>query len=215
MNLLLIGVPGAGKGTQAERLRAEKHLGYLNTGDLFRKNLKEKTTLGQKAQSYIDKGELVPDSVTNDMAKAYLACFPLKQGVIFDGWPRNLNQAKAMDETFNKQGRTLNKVFFLDLGDQKAVERLSGRLYAPKSGRVYHIKTYPPRRAGFCDDSGESLIRRPDDKEQVIRARLKVFHKNTKPLLGFYQKKGLLCRISADSSPGEVFSSILKALKTS
>ena len=215
MNILLIGAPGAGKGTQAERLKAETRYGYLNTGDLFRKNLAENTALGQEAKTYIDKGELVPDSVTNDMAKAFLASFPPSQGMIFDGWPRNLNQAEAMDKIFSQTGRQLNKALFLDLGDQKAVERLSGRLYAPKSGRVYHVKKRPPRRAGFCDNSGEALVKRPDDKEEVIRARLKVFHKNTKPLLAFYQKKGLLRRIPADSGPDEVFSGILKALRGS
>ena len=213
MNVLLIGAPGAGKGTQAEKLREKNRCGYLNTGNLFRKHLKENTALGKKARSYIDKGELVPDSVTNDMAKAFLAESSPARGMIFDGWPRNLNQAKAMDSIFKEIGQTLHKAIFLDLSDQEALNRLTGRLYAPQSGRVYHVKKRPPRRAGFCDDSGEALVTRPDDKEEVIRTRLKVFHKNTAPLRAFYKKKGLLREISANQAPMEVFSHILKALE--
>ena len=212
MNILLIGAPGSGKGTQAEKLVSKKGLRHLSTGDLFRKNLKEGSSLGQKAKSYIDKGQLVPDQVTNDMVKSFLQSLLIDEGLVLDGFPRNLSQAEALSGFLNKTGRKLDKAIFLKISDEKIVERLSGRLWAPKSGCVYHIKNHPPKKAGFCDQSGEALVTRSDDKEETLRARLKVFHKNTKPLVDYYKKQKLLKILSAELSPEELFCHIEQAL---
>lgn len=213
MNILFIGPPGSGKGTQAQKLVSKKNLKHLSTGDLFRKNLEEQTALGQLAKSYIDKGELVPDQITNDIVEAFLKGLPEGQGVIFDGFPRNLSQAEAFDRILKNTNRKLDQVIFLKAFDDVIVERLSGRLWAPKSGCVYHIKNNPPKREGVCDQSGEALITRKDDREEVIQSRLRVFHKNTTPLLKHYERRGLLKSISAILPPEEVFSQILKALE--
>ena len=212
MNILLIGAPGSGKGSQAAKLIAKKNLKHLSTGELFRKNLKDNTELGQLAKSYIDQGKLVPDQVTNDMVNVFLQNIPLEKGVIFDGFPRNLPQAVALDQMLNETGRALDWVIFLEISDDQVVSRLSGRLWAPQSGCVYHIKNDPPRRAGFCDHSGEELITRSDDKEEVIRSRLKVFHDNSQTLLSYYKKRGLLKRLSAECPPEELFHRILQVL---
>lgn len=213
INVLFIGAPGSGKGTQAAKLISQKNLIHLSTGDLFRKNLKEKTPLGQLAKSYIDKGHLVPDQVTNDMVKDFIKSIPQDKGIVFDGFPRSLSQAIALDMILKETDRKLDKVIFLKIPDEQIVKRLTGRLWAPNSGCVYHIKNNPPKQAGFCDESGEALVTRSDDREEVLRSRLNVFHKNTKPLLNHYEKKGLLKNISAGASPKEVFHQILQAFK--
>lgn len=215
MNIILIGAPGSGKGTQAGKLISGRKLRHLSTGNLFRKNLKEGTPLGLKAKSYLDQGALVPDQVTNDTVEDFLKGIPLEEGVIFDGFPRNLFQAEALDQILSSLGRTLDKVIFFEISDDQVVDRLSGRLWAQKSGCVYHIKNNPPKQAGVCDQSGEALITRADDKEEVIRHRLKVFHENTKDLLKHYKTKGILDSLSAELSPEELFAQISKILKES
>ena len=213
MNILFIGPPGSGKGTQAQKLVSQKNLKHLSTGDLFRKNLKEQTTLGQLAKSYIDKGELVPNQITNDMVEVFLRGLSKDQGVVFDGFPRNFSQAEAFDQILKNTNRKLDRVIFLDASNNVIIERLTGRLWGPKSGCVYHIKNKPPKREGFCDQSGEPLVKREDDREEVIRSRLRVFHDNTIPLLKHYKEKGLLKSISATLPPEEVFNQILQALE--
>lgn len=213
MDILFIGPPGSGKGTQAVKLAERKKLKHLSTGDLFRKHLKEKSSLGQQVQLYIDKGELVPDRLTNDMVEVFLKELSLEEKIIFDGFPRNLFQASALDQMLKQAGRQLAHVFYFEIADDQVVDRLTGRLWAPKSGCIYHIRNKPPQKAGICDQSGEALIVRSDDKEEIVRSRLKVFHENTKPLIDYYEKKGLLNRISAETSPETVFQSLLKALE--
>lgn len=210
MNILFIGPPGSGKGTQSQKLVSQKNLSHLSTGDLFRKNLKEQTSLGEKAQSYIDQGALVPDEITKAMVEEFVKKVPAEKGILFDGFPRNFKQSEALDKILKETNRKLNKVFFLSLSDDAVVERLTGRLWAPKSACVYHIKNNPPKRPGFCDVSGEALVTRSDDREELIRPRLQVFHEETEPLLRKYEKKGLLVRIQAENSPSEVFQKILQ-----
>ena len=211
-NILLIGAPGSGKGTQALKLVRHKKLSHLSTGDLFRSNLKQQTELGLLAKTYIDKGQLVPDTVTNDMVGQFVKELSPKQGIVFDGFPRNISQAEAFKTILSQNKRQLDQVIFLEISDQKVIERLTGRLYAPKSGLVYHTKNNPPKKEGLCDVSGEALITRPDDTKEVIQSRLDVFHKNTKPLLNYYKAQGILQIIDASLSPDKVFNSLLQVL---
>ena len=212
-NILLIGAPGSGKGTQALKLVTQKKLAHLSTGDLFRNHLQKKTDLGLLAKSYIDKGQLAPNSVTNDMVASFVKEISQKTGIIFDGFPRNLSQATALETILAQNSRQLHGVIFLEIFDRQVIDRLTGRLYAPKSGLVYHVENNPPKKEGICDVSGEALITRPDDTEEVIQSRLNVFHQETKPLLNYYEKQKLLHIVSANGSPETVFNSILQSFE--
>ena len=211
-NILLIGAPGSGKGTQAFKLVNQKKWRHLSTGDLFRNHIKEKTELGLLAKSYIDRGKLVPDPVTNDMVDYFVREVSKEVGIIFDGFPRNISQAEALKIILSQNSRQLHKVVFLEVPDEQVIKRLTGRLYAPKSGLVYHVKNKPPKKKGLCDVSGEDLITRPDDTAEIIQSRLNVFHQNTKPLLAYYKEQKILKVISAKDSPKQVFDSILTEL---
>lgn len=231
MNLLLIGPPGSGKGTQAFKLQQQKKFYHLSTGDLFRKNLKEahlkeppgsqkdsrsqkeKRELALLIKSCVDKGQLVPDEVTNKMVQIHLKELPADLKIIWDGYPRNLSQAHTFETLLKENFRHLDKVIYFQVSDEEIVQRLTGRLYAPKSGLLYHIKNNPPKKKGFCDHSGEALLTRSDDREEVVCHRLKVFHRDTKPLIGYYEEKGLLKNVSAKGSPEEIFLNILQILK--
>ena len=212
-DILLVGAPGSGKGTQAVRLVAQKQLSHLSTGDLFRKNLKEKSDLGLLVKGYLDKGQLVPDQVTNDIVKVFVKDTPENKGIVFDGFPRNISQATALETILHESGRQLRKVIYFKVSDGEIIERLTGRLHAPKSGRIYHIKKDPPKKTGVCDVSGEVLVTRADDKEEVIKSRLNIFHRETKPLLDYYKKRQILETMDASLSPDQVFDSILQMLK--
>ena len=210
MVVVLIGPPGAGKGTQAESLK--KYFKYISTGDLFRAALRNKTPLGLKAKGFIERGDLVPDSLTVGLVEEALSDFQ-GEDVLFDGFPRNQFQAEALEELLNQKNLEVEKVLVLEVSDSVVVKRLSGRRYAPKSGRVYHIKNNPPKVADHCDESGEQLIAREDDREEVILSRLNVFKKETEPLIAFYKAKRVLQTIDAEKPPNEVSQFIQIALK--
>ena len=212
MVVVLIGPPGAGKGTQAECLK--KSFKYISTGDLFRKALKNQTSLGLKAKGFIEKGELVPDSLTVGLVEEALLDFQ-GEDILFDGFPRNLFQAEALEEILQKKNLKVNRALFLEVSDLVVIERLSGRHYAPESGRVYHIKHNPPKVADRCDESGELLVTREDDKKEVILSRLDVFKRETKPLVDFYKSLGVMQSIDAEKLPDEVSQSIKEALNYS
>ena len=213
-DILLIGVPGSGKGTQALKLVQQKNFFHLSTGDLFRKNLKDQTSLGLLAKSYIDKGLLAPDSITQDMIKDFIKEIPQTKNIIWDGFPRNFIQAEAFKNILKERKRDLVKVFYFKISDTKVIDRLCGRLYALKSGLTYHIKSKPPKKKGVCDISGEALVCRPDDREDVIKVRLAVFYKETQPLLDYYKKQKLLSEVGADCGPDELFHKILSCLES-
>jgi len=210
--LVLIGAPGSGKGTQALQLVKSKGFFHLSTGNIFRENIKNQTELGLLAKSYIDKGALVPDSVTQNMIKDFIKKIPPEQSVVWDGFPRNIAQAKAFQGILEAKAWTINKGIYFKISDKKVIQRLSGRLYAPKSGLSYHRTNKAPKKEGFCDVSGEALISRSDDREELIRSRLKVFYKETEPLLNYYKEKKLLIELDASLNPEEVSTQLFELL---
>jgi len=212
-NLVLIGAPGSGKGTQAIKLAESQKFLHLSTGDIFRQNIKNQTKLGLLAKSYIDKGLLVPDLVTQNMIKDFIKDLPIEQNIVWDGFPRNLVQAEAFEALLKEKGWWLFRVIYFKISDEKVIQRLSGRLYAPKSGLSYHSINKPPEKKGFCDVSGEPLISRSDDREEIIRSRLAVFYRETQPLLSYYKKKSLLAEVNADLPPNQVSKQILEQIK--
>ena len=214
MNLLLFGAPGTGKGTQSAFLISHYKLHHISTGDLFRKALRENTPLGLKARSYIDQGDLVPDSMVIALIREVISHFS-HQGFIFDGFPRTLAQAEALDFLLNDLSVTLDKVLYLNVPESVLVERIVGRRVAEGSGCVYHIEFKPPRKAGVCDESGEKLIHRSDDKDEVVKQRLKAYNEQTAPLIEYYRKKNILFELNGYGTPEEVFSRIQTALGSS
>ena len=206
MNLLLIGPPGAGKGSQSERLVSRKSFRHLSTGDLFRKALGEKTPLGLKAGGYIERGALVPDNITIGLVEEALGDFT--GNVIFDGFPRTVPQTEALEGFLKKRGQKLDHVISLEVSDTVILKRLTGRRWAPGSGKIYHRDFNPPKTPGKCDETGEKLMIRSDDRPEVVQSRLKSFKEITKPLLEYYQTRGLLRRVNGEGEPEEVFRSI-------
>ena len=206
MYLLLIGPPGAGKGSQSERLVSQKSFRHLSTGDLFRKALREKTPLGLKAGAYIERGALVPDSITIGLVEEALGSFA--GNVIFDGFPRTVPQSEALERFLKKRGQKLDHVISLEVSDAVILKRLTGRRLAPGSGRIYHIDFNPPKTPGKCDKTREELVIRSDDRPEVVQSRLKSFKESTQPLLEHYKTRGLLRRVNGETEPEKVFQSI-------
>ena len=202
MIVVFLGPPGAGKGTQAQKLVEEKGFIHISTGDLLREAVKNKTPLGLKAKEYMDKGQLVPDSLIVELIKEKL---PREGNVILDGFPRTLNQAKALDQMLSELGKEVQAVVLFQVPDEVVVERLSGRRIDPKTGKVYHVKYNPP-------PEGVEVVQREDDKEEVIRKRLQVYHQQTAPLVDYYREKGILVVVDATKSPEEVYRQIINAL---
>ncbi len=198
--IVLIGAPGAGKGTQATRLREFLNLPHVASGDLFRENLKNQTELGLKAKAYMDRGELVPDDVTIAMVMERLSRPDCANGVLLDGFPRTITQAEALDRALADTGRKIGVVPYIAVPDEALVERLSGRWLCRTCGESYHTLFNPPRRAGVCDkDSGE-LYQRDDDKPETVRNRLKVYWQQTSPLIDYYRRRGVLVEVNGDQA---------------
>lgn len=200
LNLVLLGGPGSGKGTQAENLEREFQLCHVASGDLFRENLKNATRLGQLAKSYMDRGELVPDDITEAMVEERLERVEDGRGFLLDGFPRTLPQAVALTEMLTKLSRPLGSVLYIRVSDATLVERLSGRWICHACQTPFHMLFKPPARAGVCDKCGGELYQRDDDKPDTVRARLKTFHKQTEPLIAYYQRAGLLVEIDGEGS---------------
>jgi adenylate kinase len=214
LNLILFGPPGAGKGTQAARLQEDFRLPYIATGDILRAAVKEGTELGQAAKRYMDAGELVPDDLIVDLITDRIAADDARDGFILDGFPRTRPQADALGEAFDKLGRRINAVLLIDVPDEEVVRRISGRRVSVKTGRPYHVDTDPPKHEGRCDVDGSRLVQRDDDKPEVVRKRLEVYHAETEPLIGFYDERGLLRRVDGTRSPTEVHDHIRAVLAT-
>lgn len=207
--VIFVGPPGAGKGTQSALLSERLGFIQISTGDLLREAVKNKTQLGVKAKVYMDKGELVPDDLIIAMMDEKLE--ELKNdNVILDGFPRTVNQAKALDELLLKKNRQLNSVILFQISDEEVIKRLSGRRVCPNCGAVYHIVYNPPKEEGICDKCGSSLIQRDDDKEEVIKKRLEVYHQQTLPLIDYYKDK--LVTIDATQEKEYIYNKIISML---
>ena len=211
--IILLGAPGSGKGTRAPILSEILGIPQIATGDLFRKNLKEMTPIGKIAKSYIDKGELVPDSVTADMLKQRLQEPDAQNGFLLDGFPRTIVQAEILDKILEQQDRKINAVMYIDMSDEEIINRLSGRLICSKCQTPYHKTSNPPKVEGICDKCGGKLVTRPDDNPETVRNRLKVYHESTFPLVEFYQKRGLLSELDGKTKIADLRDEILGLCK--
>jgi adenylate kinase len=214
LNLVLLGPPGSGKGTQGERLREDLRLPYYATGDILRAAVREETELGLKAKEYMDRGDLVPDEVIIAVIAERVENHEAADGFILDGFPRTPRQAKALDEELERLGRGLTAVLEIDVPDEEVVRRLGGRRTCEKEGHVFHVEFDPPKQEGVCDVDGSKLIVRDDDKPEVIRHRLEQYHEKTEPLVSYYEEGGVLRRIDGTLPPEEVGKGIRAVLAT-
>lgn len=197
MRMVLLGPPGAGKGTHAKLLKEKYGLAHLATGDILRRHMKEGTGLGVQARATIEKGELVSDDLVNNMMFSEITAIKAK-GFILDGYPRTIGQAEALAGFLEKEGIPLDVVLDFETSEDVIIDRLSGRRVNPTTGRVYHIRNMPPKKEGVCDDTGEALIQRKDDAPETVKHRLEIYHAETSPLIDFYQKRGLLQKVPGD-----------------
>ena len=213
MRLILVGPPGAGKGTQAVHLAEHYKIPHISTGDIFRANIKGGTELGKLAQSYMDAGNLVPDSVTNSMIEDRLGQSDVGNGFLLDGYPRNVGQAEFLDGVLNAKGAPLDSVLELSIANDEIIKRLSGRRICRGCGASFHIHFEKPSKDGLCDKCGGELYQRQDDNEATIANRLNVYTEQTEPIIEYYKKAGLLKVISATGAVSEITTQAISALK--
>ncbi|ROL57041.1 adenylate kinase [Bacteroidetes/Chlorobi group bacterium Naka2016] len=213
MRLIFLGPPGAGKGTQAEFICRDFNIKQLSTGDLLRYHRKEGTELGKKAQAFMDKGELVPDSLIIDMIRSELKKPEYQNGYLLDGFPRTIAQAEAFDKLINELGQTLNAVLVLEVPTEELVTRLTARRTCRVCGKTYHLVYNPPKQEGICDVCGGELYQRSDDNEETVRNRLSVYEKQTKPLIEYYELKGLAYHIDGKGKIEDIYSRIKEILQ--
>jgi adenylate kinase len=213
MNIILLGPPGAGKGTQSKRLAQDLGLPHIATGDLLRKNVKQGTQLGKDAKDFMDKGLLVPDELVAKMLMQRFDNPDVKKGFILDGYPRNLNQATTLDSLLNQRNLAIDAVIYLDCSEGVILQRLTGRLVCGNCGANFHIKNMPTAKPGICDHCEGKLFQRADDKEETVRKRLEVYRQETSALIKYYESKQKLHRLSADGDAGIVLKKIIQLVK--
>jgi len=212
MRLILLGAPGAGKGTQAAVLVEKFNIPHVSTGDIFRSNIKNGTELGKKAKEYIDRGALVPDEITVGIVKDRIGQPDCEKGFILDGFPRTIPQAEYLEEALKSMGVELDYVIDIHVPDSEIIKRLSGRRVCPVCGKSYHIVYNPPKQEGICDGCGSAVIQREDDREETVINRLKAYHEQTEPLIEYYREKGKLLAVKGCENIQDTTREILKAL---
>jgi adenylate kinase len=214
LNLVLLGPPGSGKGTQGERLQEDLRLPYYATGDILRGAVRDETELGRTAKEYMDRGDLVPDAVIVGVIAERIDSSEALDGFILDGFPRTTPQAEALDAKLSELGRAVSAVLLIDVSDEEVVRRLGGRRTCTANGHVFHVEFDPPKQEGVCDVDGSELIVRDDDKPEVIRKRLETYHEKTEPLVSYYDSRSVLRRIEGEAAPEEVAEKIRRTLAT-
>ena len=212
MKIIMLGAPGAGKGTQAKKIADKYQIPHISTGDIFRANIKEGTELGKKAKSYMDQGLLVPDSLTVDLLMDRISQPDCKNGYILDGFPRTIPQAESLKAALSEKGEALDFAVDVDVPDENIVARMSGRRACPKCGATYHIVYAAPKQEGICDKCGAELILRDDDKPETVQNRLKVYHDQTQPLIEYYTGEDILHTVDGTQDMEKVFEDIMNIL---
>lgn len=213
MRLILLGPPGAGKGTQASAIVEKFNIPHISTGDIFRANIKEKTELGKKVEEYMNKGLLVPDELVVSIVKDRLTKDDCKKGFLLDGFPRTVVQAEALDEELKNMSLKIDKVINIEANKEVLIERIIGRRICKDCGATYHVKFSPPKQEGICDKCGGELYQREDDKIETVVKRIEVYAEQTKPLIDYYAEKGLLLNVDGTKDKEEVFKDIVRALE--
>ena len=212
MKIIMLGAPGAGKGTQAKRIAKKYNIPHISTGDIFRANIKEGTELGKRAKEYMDKGELVPDDITIGMLLDRIHKADCKDGFVLDGFPRTIPQAKSLTEALSKLNEKIDYAINIDVPDESIITRMSGRRACLSCGSTYHIKYSAPKKENICDNCGSELVIRDDDKPETVKKRLDVYHKQTKPLIDYYGNEKILASVDGTKDMEEVFLDIIAVL---
>lgn len=212
LRTILLGPPGAGKGTQAVKIVEEYKVPHISTGDIFRKNIKEGTELGKRAKEYMNKGELVPDDLVIEIATSRLLEDDCKEGFLLDGFPRTVYQAEKLDQFLEAHGMKLDKVLDIEVADDELLVRLTGRRVCTNCGASYHVVNIPSKVEGVCDVCGNKLIQRPDDTEETVKNRIDVYNEQTMPLVDYYEKAGIIARVNGAASLDQVFEEIKAAI---
>ena len=212
MKIIMLGAPGAGKGTQAKQIAGKYNIPHISTGDIFRANIKNNPELGQKAKTYMDQGLLVPDELTCDLVVDRIQQDDCVNGFVLDGFPRTIPQAEALENALAKLNESMDFAIDVDVPDENIVNRMSGRRACLKCGATYHIVSIPPKKEGVCDNCGSELVIRDDDKPETVQKRLNVYHEQTQPLIDFYSKKGILKSVDGTQPMDKVFEDIVNIL---
>ena len=212
MKIIMLGAPGAGKGTQAKKIAEKYSIPHISTGDIFRANIKNNTELGQKAKTYMDKGELVPDELVVDLIMDRFKEADCANGYVLDGFPRTIPQAEALDKALSVNGESVDYAVNVEVPDENIINRMSGRRACVGCGATYHIQFNAPKVEGVCDTCGEKLILRDDDKPETVKNRLSVYHEQTQPLIDYYSKKGVLAEVDGTQAMDDVFNAIVNVL---
>lgn len=212
MRIVMLGAPGAGKGTQAKKIAEKYKIPHISTGDIFRANIKNETELGKKAKSYMDQGMLVPDELTISLVMDRFQEPDAENGYVLDGFPRTIPQAESLDAALKKSGSQIDFAINVDVPDENIIQRMSGRRACVKCGATYHLQYAAPKKDGICDSCGESLILRDDDKPETVEKRLKVYHEQTQPLIDYYAQKKVLKEVDGTQGLEDVFRQIQEVL---
>ena len=212
MKIIMLGAPGAGKGTQAKQIADKYSIPHISTGDIFRANIKNGTELGKKAKQYMDQGALVPDELTCDLVMDRIQQDDCKNGFVLDGFPRTIPQAEALDAALGKINEKMDYAIDVDVPDENIVNRMSGRRACLNCGATYHLISVPPKVEGICDRCGSEIVLREDDKPETVQKRLKVYHEQTQPLIDYYKNQGILKSVDGTQPMDEVFKAIVTIL---